>query len=96
MRAQAQIAVAYGLDSASKPNRLYVTIDGVVVRELDGWNETKASAKPGGHGERREGELPVRPERCEGRAILELCITHIHGKAWAKRLLTGLKPQGVT
>ena len=44
MRAQAQIAVAYGLDSASKPNRLYVTIDGVMVRELDGWNETKVSA----------------------------------------------------
>ena len=44
MKAQAQIAVAYGLDTASKPNRLYVTIDGVMARELDGWHESKASA----------------------------------------------------
>ena len=44
MRAQAQIAVAYGLDSASKPNRLYVTIDGVMAKELDWWYESKVSA----------------------------------------------------
>jgi len=44
LRAQARIAVTDGLESASKPDRLYVTIDGVMVRELDGWHETKVSA----------------------------------------------------
>ena len=43
LRAQARIAVTDGLDSTSKPDRLYVTIDGVMVRELDGWHETKVS-----------------------------------------------------
>ncbi|HBK61624.1 MAG TPA: hypothetical protein DDZ84_12685, partial [Firmicutes bacterium] len=32
------------LDSASKPNRLYVTIDGVMARDQDGWHESKVSA----------------------------------------------------
>lgn len=44
LKAQAQITVTDGLDSTSKPNRLYLTIDGVMVRELDGWHETKVSA----------------------------------------------------
>jgi len=44
LKEQAQIAVTEGLDSASNPDRLYVTIDGVMVRELDGWHETKVSA----------------------------------------------------
>jgi len=44
LKAQAQIAVTDGLDSTSNPDRLYITIDGVMVRELDGWHETKVSA----------------------------------------------------
>lgn len=44
LKEQAQIAVTDGLDSTSNPDRLYITIDGVMVRELDGWHETKVSA----------------------------------------------------
>lgn len=44
LKAQAQTAVTDGLDSTSNPNRLYITIDGGMVRELDGWHETKVSA----------------------------------------------------
>lgn len=44
LKAQAEIAITDGLSSDSKPERLYITIDGVMVHEEDGWHETKVSA----------------------------------------------------
>lgn len=44
LEAQAQIAVTSGVQPDFTPDRLYVAIDGVMLREQEAWHETKLSA----------------------------------------------------
>jgi len=44
LEVQAEVANTEGLESKERPKRLYIAIDGVMIREQDGWHETKTAA----------------------------------------------------
>ena len=41
---RAKAAMKDGIDTTSRPERLYIAIDGVMIREQDGWHEAKTAA----------------------------------------------------